>query len=194
MIGEILKRRRRVPFLALKQHRNKWRCHQQRRGNFKLVDSNQMPKPLTHRAITNLIMILQERDESMRRESLHRPTVRAPPTFRIDTVVRETSSKSFRQLRDGAEIGQVAGTLVSQDGMQRVMKIVIPLRIEAIAACFARRDDSRLIEIALRYHDKVTTERGLQLADLGAQLLEKMNRRGVEDRMDRIDTQTVNAI
>src|SRR5690348_15842568 len=101
MIGEILKRRRRVPLLALKQQRDEWRCHQQRRANFKLVDGNEMPEPLAHRAITNLIVILQKRDESMRRESLHRPAMRAPATPRINTVVHESASKSFRHLRDG---------------------------------------------------------------------------------------------
>ena len=120
--------------------------------------------------------------------------MRTPATFRIDTVIHESASKSFRQVRDRAEIGQVASTLASQDRMQRVMKIVIPLRIKTIATCFSRRYDSRIVEIAFRYHDEMAANDCFQLADRGAQLLEKVNRRRVEDRMDRVDTQSVHAI
>ena len=35
VIGEIKKRRAGAPFLALKKHRNKWRGHDQRRGDFR---------------------------------------------------------------------------------------------------------------------------------------------------------------
>src|SRR5260370_37070721 len=117
MIGEVLKGTRRVPLFALKQHRNKWRGHQDCRGDLELIDRHEMPKPLAHRAIANLIVILQKRDESMRRKSHHWRAVPATATLRICAVVREAAGESFSELRDQAEISHVAGMLSGQDSM-----------------------------------------------------------------------------
>src|SRR5258707_10874269 len=135
-----------------------------------------MPETVAHRAIADLIVILHKRDKSMRRKPEHRPAMRPSPTLRIFTVVNEAAAKAFRELRDRSEIGQVASRLARQDGVQRVMKIVVPLRIETIASSFARRDDSRLVEIAFRDHDQMAPHFGFELIDLCAELLEKVNR------------------
>src|SRR5258708_38072257 len=100
-----------------------------------------MPKTIALRAITNLIVILHEHNKFVRRESEHRSSMAAAATLRINAVVNEPARKTFRELRDRSEIAKVTGRLARQDGVQRVMKIVVPLRVQAVAACLARRDD-----------------------------------------------------
>src|SRR5258708_2563775 len=99
-----------------------------------------------------------------------------PATLRICAVVDEAAPKALRDLRDRTEVTQVAGRLAGEDGVERVMKIVVPLRVQSIATRFARRDDSRLVEIAFRDHHEVAPQLSFELIDLRAELLEKVNR------------------
>jgi len=100
----------------------------------------------------------------------------------------EAAGQTFRELRYRTEVSQVAGSLASQDGVERVMKIVVPLRVQPIPPA------SRGVTICgwLRSLSAITPDGDrprLQLMDLCAELLEKRNRRGVEDCVDRVEAQ-----
>src|SRR5277367_6750104 len=115
-------------------------------------------------------------------------------TLREGAIINKSARESFGQLRDRAEVIQVTVIFARQYRMQCVMKVVVPLRVKAVATCFTRRDDSRQVEIAFRDHQEIPPDRSFEIANLNANLLQEMNRRSIENRVDRIEPQTVDAI
>ena len=77
MIGKIKKRRASSPFLTLKKHRNEWRGHDQRRGDFQASNTHQMTAALALGTVADLIVILQIPQKRMSRQSREGPAVRS---------------------------------------------------------------------------------------------------------------------
>ena len=65
--------------------------------------------------------------------------------------------------------------------MQRVMKIVVPLRVHTVAARLERGDHARPIEVAFRDHDQMAPTSASSSLYLRRELLEKVNRGSVEN-------------
>src|SRR6266436_5523181 len=105
MIGEIEKRRACTPLLALKQHRNKWRRHDQGRGDFEASKAHQMTAALALGAIADLIVVLQIAEKRMPRQSRGGSAVPAPSKLRIAAVVDKHSLRRFSQIGDRTEVG-----------------------------------------------------------------------------------------
>jgi len=75
MVREILKRRRSCKLLTLEEQRKK-RCSQHNsRSHLRAVHSHSLLQPLARRPIANLVVVLDEPQEAMRRQSLHRPAL-----------------------------------------------------------------------------------------------------------------------
>ena len=66
---------------------------------------------------------------------------------RIDVFL----TQRLDQVRSFSEIPVIPIPLPRKHGMERMMKIVVPLGIEAVSPLVARGDDSRIIEVAFRY-------------------------------------------
>src|ERR1700688_2554418 len=130
----------------------------------------------------------------MTRKSNRRPAVNPPTIARVDSVVDKCAGQSLRQVGQRAEILVVAVALSGEECMQRVMEILVPLRIESVAAGLAGYDDPRLVEVTLGDQNQMAAERSCEDLDFGGELLEKMDRAGVEERVHGVDAQTVEMV
>ena len=78
-------------------------------------------------------------------------------------------------MRKRSEVRIVAGVLTGEVSVKRVMKIVAPLRVETVTAGLWGSNQTRLIEIAFRDHEKLASELGPERANLSRDLLEHVN-------------------
>jgi hypothetical protein len=70
-----------------------------------------------------------------------------------------------------------------------MMKIVTPLGVNAVTASLACADYSRIVQVTPRDEHQVTPEHCFEYVDFSGQLFEKMTRRRIDKRVDRIDAQ-----
>src|SRR3569833_991323 len=78
--------------------------------------------------------------------------------------------------------------------MHRVVKIVAPLRIETEAACLARCNEFRIVEVALRNESKIAAQMCGKPVYLRGKLFEKMHRRPIVKGMYRIQAKAVEMV
>ena len=94
-------------------------------------------------------MVLDERHEAIARVDRRRGAVPAAAVRRVLPVVDEAGRDRLAQVGDAPEVGEVAAPVAGDDGVQRVVKVVAPLRVEAQAADLAGPDHARVVEVAL---------------------------------------------
>src|SRR5688500_5232178 len=99
-----------------------------------------------------------------------------------------------RQVGQAAEVAVIALRLIRKHRVQRMMKVVVPLRMKSESMSPARPDHARVAQIAFGNEHQVPAELGFELLDLFGKLLEERERRGVEDRMDCIEAQAIDVV
>ena len=92
----------------------------------------QRGQPVADRAVADLVVVLQADDEGGGRQARRSLSPRGSPLARrLALVTRSPATESVRALRGGVlEIGVVAFGLAGQQDVQRVMRVVGPLRVE----------------------------------------------------------------
>ena len=113
----------------------------QRNSGFERLRIGQHCQPFTEGPVADLVVVLQEEDESGRRKvAAERAPSLAATIGRRLALIDEPFLEAARQTRRGliGVIGVVALALASQQRVQDVMAVIIPLRIE-IAGKEARR-------------------------------------------------------
>ncbi len=78
--------------------------------------------------------------------------------------------------------------------MQCVMEVLVPLRVQAVAAGLDRPCHARVVAVVLRDHHQVPPELASEALHLGGELFEEMGGRGIDDRMHRVKAQAVDVI
>ena len=135
VVGEIEKAGRRSELLALKEHR----CggHQQQQRHHRTIAARRGPKtnPGAIPGILNLVVILDERDESRRRQIERRCTA----TLLLPGVVLSLEEIAVLHGRDQllgrAKMIRVIGVVVSGQGHDgAVVEVVVPQTVKAVAA------------------------------------------------------------
>ena len=106
---------------------------------------------------------------------------------RIDKAFR----KGLRHMSKAAEVHVVTFTLAGQQRVQRVMEVIVPLRVEAVPAQFGRANHARIIQRALRNDIYSAIQRSALLVHGLGQFFEKVQRRVIENRMDRIQPESI---
>ena len=108
-----------------------------------------MPQPLAARAIPRLVVILQKYQQSLGRCLVRRLGQAARLVIREFPREHKSFGQRLADLTRRAKISIVPLPLAGQPRVQRIMKIVVPLRVETVAACFARHRQARDIRVAL---------------------------------------------
>jgi hypothetical protein len=75
--------------------------------------------------------------------------------------------------------------------VQRVVKVVTPLRVHAVAVGIAGADDPRVVQVAFGDQEEAPTELSLECIDPFAQFLQEVDGRLVVDRMHCIEAKPV---
>src|SRR5262245_53073611 len=89
VIGEVLKRRRRGPLLALEQQRDERRGEQQSSPDLHAPDPDQVTHALTSSPVADLVVVLQAHDEPVTWQPDGCSAVMATPEYRVAPVVDE---------------------------------------------------------------------------------------------------------
>ena len=82
--------------------------------------------------------------------------------------MQEDVGQRVRQRRERAEIGVVALALARYRSVDGVVDVVIPLRGHPVPTLVARRDQPRIVQVALRDHHQRPRDLPLQLGDAHA--------------------------
>ena len=111
--------------------------------------------------------------------------------LRVLTVIHVGLLQRLCELAEQAEIAVVAGLLFSQHGMQRMVEILVPLRINTIAATPGNGNHARVVNVVLRDQDQVASSSARQLRGFRRELLEYGKRRRIHNRVSRVQPQAV---
>src|SRR5436309_5066645 len=97
------------------------------------------------------------------------------PVIRIGAVEDESILQSFGHISDRTVVLVVAFLFAGKDAMQRVMEVIVPLRIHAVATSFAAQNIARIVEIAFRDQEEMLADVRRERIDFGRELLDEVN-------------------
>ena len=120
--------RRRAPFLAHEQHRYLRREQVDARKRADRLRGRQRVQPFAKRAIADLVVILDEGDESVRRQFGARAAARRISIGHHLALVGEAFGDGFSQELRRAVGGVIAAALMRGGDMENMMNVVVPLR------------------------------------------------------------------
>src|SRR5690242_16762399 len=104
----------------------------------------------------------------------------------VAAVEHECIGQRFGELLRLSIVEVIPLPFTGQAGMHRVMKIVAPLRVQAVAALLRRQQDPHVVEVALR-HDVRAIASSFRSGLRGLlDIAENMAGPKVIDRMDRV--------
>ena len=191
---EVEKGRACRPLLALEQHRCERRGQEQRGRGLQLRDAHERRQALTGGPVAHLVVGLGRDDERARWQRVRFAAARPAPVARPLAVVHPGLTQRLAELSKRPEVLVVAGVLAREHRVQRVVPVVIPHRVEPIAAGGAVADDPRVVELRLGDDERGSAEPFAQRRDLRRQLLEDVGWRLVDDRVHRIEAQAVQVV
>ncbi len=153
--NEILERCRLAVLLAHEEQRNEWR-EQHGSGGEPLPRRGQCRTETVAQApIADLVVVLGEDHKLLREIEPRTAPVPALPVARVLAGVRVALPPHFCELGQAAVVAVIALLFPRQKDVQRVMKIVAPLRIEPVASQPAGKDVAGHVEIAFGDEMKV---------------------------------------
>ncbi len=156
VIREKQERRARAPFLALEEHRRE-RPEQHERGDrLERGRIDELAQALAEGTIADLVVILRADDELVRRDIERRTAVRALAVSRVLTVEHVALLERLREVAERSEIRVITAALAGEERVDRVVKIVHPMRVESVAAARGTVDEAGIVEIALGDEDART--------------------------------------
>src|SRR5262249_43817914 len=144
--------------------------------------------------IPDLIVVLGINDEAGRWDASRRVPMTTATIYRIVTGIHETLRERLCHVLKMTEVCVVALAFPGQQRVQRMMKIIVPLRIEAISSKLLGANDTRVVQRAFR--DDVGPAIQLRAALMHglADLLEKVQSGVVENRVNCVESQSVGVV
>ena len=148
---------------------------------------------LAERAVADLIVVLEERDERGQRKVGAGLPARRAPIRRVLALKAESLGEAARQHADGVLIVDVVAAPVARDGhVQRVVDVVVPLGGVEAAAVWAA-EVARLVPVVLQDEVHVAiAPRSLQ--DRAADLVQHVNGRIVVDLVGGVEPEAVQVV
>src|SRR3990170_7535942 len=116
------------------------------------------------------------------------------PELRILPGIDEALPVCLFQMRYLSEVPVIAPLLASQERVQGMMKVVIPLGIQAIAACLTGVDDPDVVQIALRDHIDFSAQHFRFSVHRFPEFLQEVSRAEIEYPVDGIDPDGIDMI
>src|SRR5262245_18762333 len=89
--------------------------------------------------------------------------------------INKSVGGGFAKTGQAVEIGEVSVSIPGQGGLEGVVKVIVPLGVDAVATLGRSFDHTRVVEVAFRHEPGGAAEPfGLRVKDLG-QLLENVS-------------------
>jgi hypothetical protein len=153
-----------------------------------------MTQALADGPIADLIVVLERDDEAPAGQVADVTAVRALAVWRAMASVKERLLQGGGTLLQGAEILVISGAFAGDERVERVVKVVTPLCVDAVAVGLARPDHCRVVQVALGNEHQMAAEDVFERVDLLGQLLEEVPRRGVDERVNGVEPQAVEVV
>src|SRR5229473_6657561 len=141
-----MKRGRGGELLAHEEHRKIRREYQDRHCEPLLRRPDQTREPGAGACVRDLVVVLVEDDELTARIEGRRGPVTAPAKVGIAAIVYVPLRNRLTQIVDPAEIAQVTAARPGQNRVERMMKVIAPLRVESTPAHVGRVDDACIVQ------------------------------------------------
>src|SRR5690348_8934072 len=145
-----MKRRRHGELLAHEEHRKIRREHQDRHRKPLLRGPDQTREPRAGACVRDLVVVLVEDNEPTAWVESRRGPVTTPAKTGIAAVVYVPLHNRLTQILDPPEVAQVTAARPGENRVERMMKIIAPLRVESITADVGRVDDACVVQVAFR--------------------------------------------
>src|SRR5215471_925446 len=113
-----------------------------------MSDVHKVPAALSFRSVADLVVVLQKDHELAGGQAMSTAAVVALSKRRIASVKHVWMLQCLCQIGEGAEILVIAGQLTGQNAVERMMEIIAPLRVDAVAAGFRCPHKSRIVQVA----------------------------------------------
>src|SRR5690606_1171727 len=97
-------------------------------------------------AVADLVVVLEVAEERVAGHAGRRAAVRAAAERRVAAGIDPGAAQRRGDVGERAEVGVVAVALATEYGVQRVMEVVAPLRVEPVATALARPQQARIVE------------------------------------------------
>ena len=136
VVGEVLPRGVRAPFLAHEQHRGVGRGQHQAGADLDQLGRERGGDPVADGPVADLVVILQVAEEAVSGNAEHvdLPPVRLAAEGGPVAVVKEHPGVGLGQRRQRPEVAVVALSFAGDRGVHRVVEVVAPLRGQPVAA------------------------------------------------------------
>src|SRR5205807_2236108 len=102
--------------------------------------------------------------------------------------------EGLRHVLKIAEVDVIALTLPGQKSVQRMMKVIVPLRVESVSAQLRWTNHARVIQRAFGDDIRAAIERPALFVDCFGKLFEKVQCGVIENRMDGIETKGIDMV
>lgn len=120
-------------------------------------------------------MVLQVAEEAVPRQPGGGPSVRAAAEGGVAAVIDKGLLEGLGEISERAEIRVVAIPLPSQHGVQGMVEVIAPLRVEAIPPDFRGPHNAGIVQVTLRDEDQVAPEVRGEGVHLGRELFEEVH-------------------
>src|SRR5579883_3416186 len=110
-----------------------------------------------------------------------------PPIDRIASGVHESLGKRLRHVLKISEVGVITFAFPCQKRVQRMMEIIVPLRVESVSSKLRWTDDTRIVRRTFGDDIDAAIERRPLFMDGLGKLFEEIQSGVIENGMDRIE-------
>jgi hypothetical protein len=141
-------------------------------------------------------VVLQVAEESVGGDAEHvdLPPVRAAAERGPDAVVKEHPGVGLGQRLQRAEVAVVALPLAGDRGVHGMVKVVAPLRGQAVTARLPGGDQAGVVGVGFGDQDQLAVQPGGEGVHLGREFLEKVQGAVVFQRVHRVQPQPVQVV
>src|SRR5665213_4092700 len=178
-------------FFAHEQQRNAGRQKDGGRCQFEGLKGYHRAEPVTVEPVAGLIMILVKYHKPVEWEKTCIGSECSFPVHGIISVVYKGIVECFNEMVRFSEIFVITRFLPGKQGMQRMMKLVVPLSVQTISAFVLILDIPGIVQVYFTDQQFPATPSFFHCHGVLFQLLYKMMRAVILKGMNRIQPQTV---
>ena len=142
-------------------------------------------------SIADLIVILAEHHKMRSRKSARGIAMSSAAKLRILPVVIPSVAQHFAQVADAAKIGIIAAGFGREQRVDRMVKIIAPLRWNGIAALFARTQYPSVVKITFRNQIKRSSQLTAEKLNRAFKLGEKVICAEIEVTVNGVEPQCI---
>ncbi|MDZ7781194.1 MAG: hypothetical protein U5R14_14865 [Gemmatimonadota bacterium] len=191
VIDEIEERCELTVLFAHEQERRIGREERARGRQLELLEAHERRQPVALSPVAHLVVVLRAHHHPIRSDADRRPPVPALAEARARAGEDVPLPKGLLQVAQGPEVTVVTLPLPGEKGVERVMEVVVPERVQTVAPFFRITQDPWIVAVVLGDEmDRAALSVGF-VPHRPSQLLQEREGARVDDPVDRVQAQGV---